>query len=392
MKNNKTDRRRLLNLSMRVVVALVMVGLLVIPVAVQADLKATAVVYAWDIIASKFQNSNVIIPWDGSWVPFLHELNFDDDQWLDPHGCPAGQSTDLAGDMFYGLYHVDNAPLGAPGFQESRKWSLISCDRNDDGSWNNTDLSDPQLPYDRRLVFAECNEFGDVCYVDAAEQDVVTTCTTGNCLSEIITTIQVNLDQDCNGAVDQPLLDLGLTLDRDGYPEALCFYAEARTPYPETEQVDELGNPLPVWSNPLQARISYVGGDKTVSFTIEEATAVELASFDATAQGNGVLLNWETANEIDNVGFNIYRAETQSGQMMKINPYLIASQNPGSTAGAAYSFLDESAMPGATYYYWLEDVDASGVATMQGPEVAKMGAARALPGRPRPAPAPENAF
>ena len=142
----------------------------------------------------------------------------------------------------------------------------------------------------------------------------------------------------------------------------------------------------------MQARISTVGGEKTVSFAIAP-TAVELASFDAAAQGNGVLLNWETANEIDNVGFNIYRAETQSGQLIKINPYLIASQNPGSTAGAAYSFLDESAVPGATYYYWLEDMDASGASTRNGPVMARMGMAKALPGgRPRPAPMPGNAF
>ena len=88
MKNSyKTDRRRLFNLSMRVIVALVMVGLLVIPVAVQADLKATAVVYAWDIIAAKFQNSNVIIPWDGTWIPFLHQVNIDTDMWADPGVC-----------------------------------------------------------------------------------------------------------------------------------------------------------------------------------------------------------------------------------------------------------------------------------------------------------------
>ena len=49
MKNSsKTDRRRHLKLSMRVVLALVVVGLLVVPVAVQADLKIIAVVRAWD--------------------------------------------------------------------------------------------------------------------------------------------------------------------------------------------------------------------------------------------------------------------------------------------------------------------------------------------------------
>ena len=123
-----------------------------------------------------------------------------------------------------------------------------------------------------------------------------------------------------------------------------------------------------------------------VDFCYAVPTAVELAAFEAAPQGNGVLLTWETASEVDNVGFNVYRAETQAGQLVKLNAYLIASQNPGSAVGAAYSFLDEPAAPGATYYYWLEDVDASGAATRHGPVAVKVGAVRTLPGRPRPAP------
>ncbi len=86
------------------------------------------------------------------------------------------------------------------------------------------------------------------------------------------------------------------------------------------------------------------------------------------------------------MGFNLYRAGSQEGQLVKINPYLIASQNPGGMAGAAYSFLDESAAPGVTYFYWLEDVDAAGAAARHGPVVATRGRVRTLPGRPRPAP------
>ena len=377
--NSKKDWRRLLGISMRTVLALVVVGMLVIPVAVQADLKATAVVYAWDIVADKFQNSNVIIPWDGSWVPFLHELNFDTDLWTTPAG-----DTRWAGDMFYGLYHVDNAPLGAPGFQASRKWSLISCDRDEDGDFDNADLTAPPSPYDRPILYTEClpaSQGGTYCVVEDADKDVVTSCTTGNCLTEIVTTIQVNLDLDANGVVDSPFP----TDPRTGEPDMLCFYAEARTPTPDQQAG------LPAWSNPLQARISTVGGEKTVNFNVSP-TAVELAAFDAAAQGNGVLLTWETANEIDNLGFNIYRADSQVGQLVKINPYMIVSQDPGSVAGAAYSFLDESAAPGATYYYWLEDIDASGTATKHGPVTAKTEAAKELPGRRRPPPMPSNAF
>ena len=166
----------------------------------------------------------------------------------------------------------------------------------------------------------------------------------------------------------------------------LCFFAEARTP----TFAEQAG--LPVWSNPLQARISTVGGDKTVNFSVEQPTAVDLAAFEAAPQGNGVLLTWETASELDNLGFNIYRAESQAGQLVKINQGLVASQDPGSAVGAAYAFLDESAAPGATYYYWLEDIDASGTATKHGPVAARTATAKALPGRPRPAPMPGNAF
>jgi hypothetical protein len=279
---------------------------------------------------------------------------------------------------------VDNAPLGAPGFQASRMWSLMSCDRSDDGRFGPGDLTAPPSPYDRPALYAECDSSGTWCYVDEAnEQDVPTPCTTGNCLQEIVTTIRVNLDLNCDGVVDP---ELGVPTDpATGHPVLLCFYAQARTPTPEQQAG------LPRWSNPLQARISTVGGDKTVNFAVGP-TAVELASFEATPQGNGVLLAWETASEIDNVGFNIYRAASQAGELAKLNSYLIVCQHPGATAGAAYAFLDESAAPGATYYYWLEDIDASGAATKHGPVPVKMGTAKALPGRPRPAPVPENAF
>lgn len=362
MKNNwRTDRRRLLGISMRALLALVVVGLLVVPVAVQADLKATAVVYAWDIVTEKFQNSNVIIPWDGTWIPFLHELNFDTDQWATPQGCDPGLTTQWAGDMFYGLANVDNSPLGAPGFQASRQWSLISCDRDGDGKFGPGDLTAPPSPYDRGTVYAECTSTGTYCYVDeATKKDVLTPCTTGNCQSEIVTTIQVNLDQDCDGAVDDALLGMGLTVDRNGAPELLCFYAEARTP----TLAEQEG--LPTWSIPLQARISTVGGDKTVNFALAP-TAVDLAAFEATAQGNGVLLTWETASEIDNLGFNLYRSQAEGTLGERLNATLIPSKSPGQGGGAAYEFVDGTAAAKVTYYYTLEDVDFSGRRTAHGP-------------------------
>ena len=43
------------------------------------------------------------------------------------------------------------------------------------------------------------------------------------------------------------------------------------------------------------------------------------------------------------------------------------SHSPGGTAGAAYSYQDFDVQPGQTYWYYLEDVDLSGLATVHGP-------------------------
>lgn len=93
------------------------------------------------------------------------------------------------------------------------------------------------------------------------------------------------------------------------------------------------------------------------AFTKGQITPVVLKSLSATAVENGILVAWETATEVNNLGFNIYRAELVDGERAKINPELIMSKlAPGDLFGATYEFLDESAAIGVTYYYWLEDV------------------------------------
>ena len=117
-------------------------------------------------------------------------------------------------------------------------------------------------------------------------------------------------------------------------------------------------------------------------------TAIELASFDAVLQGDDVLLFWETATELDNLGFNIYRADSPQGQRAQLNQRLIPSKLSGTAVGASYSFVDETAAAGTTYYYWLEDVDVHGLTGKHGPAEVTTAALKALPGRPRPMPIP----
>jgi hypothetical protein len=79
-----------------------------------------------------------------------------------------------------------------------------------------------------------------------------------------------------------------------------------------------------------------------------------------------VALIWTTGDETDNLGFNIYRADTKNGTYVKINGSLIASK-VGSGRGTSYKYVDSDAKNRKTYFYKLEDIDIKGVKTMHGP-------------------------
>jgi hypothetical protein len=81
-----------------------------------------------------------------------------------------------------------------------------------------------------------------------------------------------------------------------------------------------------------------------------------------------VLLTWETASELDNVGFNLYRGTSPTEPDRQLNELLIPSQSLGNPGGFVYTWEDRADLvPGTTYYYWVEDVDIAGVATRHGP-------------------------
>lgn len=95
-------------------------------------------------------------------------------------------------------------------------------------------------------------------------------------------------------------------------------------------------------------------------------TAVTLARFEIVNEGDQIRLIWETAAEIDNEGFNLWRAEGADGEYNRINPSLIPAQGNPDT-GASYEYVDRDIIKGVTYFYKLEDVDFHGVSTFHGP-------------------------
>jgi hypothetical protein len=97
-------------------------------------------------------------------------------------------------------------------------------------------------------------------------------------------------------------------------------------------------------------------------------TVVDLLPFKAMGADESVLLSWETTSEIDNLGFNLYRATSVNGARIKLNAQLIPTLvAPGSPFGAVYEYTDTAVNNGKTYYYWLEALDIYGDTQLQGP-------------------------
>ena len=93
-----------------------------------------------------------------------------------------------------------------------------------------------------------------------------------------------------------------------------------------------------------------------------ELTVIELASFTA----KGKKLSWVTESEIDNAGFNIWRADAEAGPYAQLNDEIIPAKG-SATQGAKYTFTDKTANGKRTYFYELQDVDVYGNSTFHGP-------------------------
>ena len=91
-----------------------------------------------------------------------------------------------------------------------------------------------------------------------------------------------------------------------------------------------------------------------------EPTAVELKSFQVNAIDDiQVKIAWETAAEIDNFGFNLYRSQGRSSAQAELIRFAPAA---GGLAGHRYEYTDILPASGQ-WYYWLSDVDTYGKET-----------------------------
>jgi len=101
--------------------------------------------------------------------------------------------------------------------------------------------------------------------------------------------------------------------------------------------------------------------------------SIQIAKITATGGPNGVLIEWRTTFEINNIGFNVFRI--RNGQTVQINrpilagSVLVVGEGRALYAGKSYSWFDPDGTKEDQYY--VEDIDVSGSRTPHEPIVPK---------------------
>lgn len=211
--------------------------------------------------------------------PFCTVVDFDTD--LHPDACGLGTSSRWAGDAVIGLYHTDNNPPGAQGFQDSGNWKLVKC------STFGANKYPAAADVLATCVAANPGDPTDEGCVLIGSPDVVVNCSTGNCTNEIETKFHVNIDPGdgvnagtkCDGTIDAPFAG-----SWSAKPSAnnLCLYWDAKKP----------AKVSPYWGGNIQVRYGTgVGGDKTINFNqLLGPNAVSISQLSAVAEANGFSL------------------------------------------------------------------------------------------------------
>jgi uncharacterized repeat protein (TIGR01451 family) len=94
----------------------------------------------------------------------------------------------------------------------------------------------------------------------------------------------------------------------------------------------------------------------SVPITItEKPTNIDIVSFTATEVPDGVRVNWATVREPNTMGFHIWRStESNFANAVQITGDMVLAKGG---QGGSYQYLDTTAVPGVTYYYWLQDIN-----------------------------------
>lgn len=129
-----------------------------------------------------------------------------------------------------------------------------------------------------------------------------------------------------------------------------------------------------------------ITGTLNATFTLGNSAnplPVTITSFTAVAQGADAVLNWATASESNNQGFEV-QVSTDGTTFNKLG--FLASNNPNSNTPHSYQYRDVTAGKQGIRYYRLRQLDLDGTESFIGPRAVTFGdvAQTSLQGYPSP--------
>lgn len=109
----------------------------------------------------------------------------------------------------------------------------------------------------------------------------------------------------------------------------------------------------------------------TATDTDDASLPVEMTHIQCTSsKEEGIVLYWQTASELNTVGFHIWRSVNDENNYKRITDAIIDGYGNSSSA-RDYSYNDKMIHEGVTYFYKIEEVASDGTRTFWGPLVAQ---------------------
>jgi uncharacterized repeat protein (TIGR01451 family) len=99
-------------------------------------------------------------------------------------------------------------------------------------------------------------------------------------------------------------------------------------------------------------------GEVVVPTDPKGPTAVDLARFDVAVEGDALVVTWQTLRELDSWSFRLWRNtvnDRDSAELVTADPIYAEG------SGTIYRYVDTQVAPDTVYYYWLQEISATGV-------------------------------
>jgi len=100
-------------------------------------------------------------------------------------------------------------------------------------------------------------------------------------------------------------------------------------------------------------------------------TSVDFIMREVTYENEKVIIQWETADETEVVGFHLYREMVDDdgpegkGELIKLTPEMLIAEKSGSSSGASYTYEDTSTQASVDYRYFVGILDIKGFETQE---------------------------